>query len=271
MATIPLKQIVKAQRPSQKRLTLRPIETTKSQAQDLAAIYLPTVRVWEGGKASLVQTYSDALAQQGGLTRDDASWLTAVIEFLSGEATTQISLFSALFEGWANSLVQWHTRRIVANLKYASNVELASAMFDPRGGSTVGDALARNVALIRNMSDQTRGRISDVVFRGLQQRIPARDVAKEISEATGMARKRALRIASDQSTKLSAALDRQRMIDLGFDEAIWRHSRKAHPRDWHKARDGKRFRLDDPSLVGDMPGDAPFCGCKFSPFMELGD
>lgn len=269
MATIPLKLIVKAQRPSQKRLTLRPVETTKSQAQDLAAIYLRTVRVWEGGKASLVQTYSDALGQQGGLTRDDASWLTAVIEFLSGEATTQISLFSALFEGWANSLVQWHTRRIVANLKYASNVELASAMFDPRGGNTVGDALARNAALIRNVSDQTRGRISDIVFRGLQQRIPARDVAKEISEATGMARKRALRIASDQTVKLSAALDRQRMIDLGFSEFQWRHSRKRHPREWHKERDGKVFRLDDPALVGDMPGDQPFCGCRAAPHMEL--
>lgn len=269
MANIPLKQIIKAQRPRQKSLTLRPIETTKSQAQDLATIYLRTVRVWEDSKATLAQTYADALAQQDGMTRDDASWLTAVIEFLNGEATTQITLFSALFEGWANSLVQWHTRRIVANLKYAGNVELASAMFDPRGGSTVGDALARNVALIRNVSDQTRGRISDIVFRGLQQRIPARDVAKEISEATGLARKRALRIASDQTVKLSAALDRQRMIDLGFDQFEWRHSRKAHPREWHKDRDGKVFRLDDPSLVGDMPGDQPFCGCRAAPHMEL--
>ena len=268
MTRIPLRELAREANPRRRSIQLRPIETTLSQAQDLAAINLHTVRVWEQGRSRVMETYGRALAAQDALTRDDASWIAVVIEALVGEAGTQIGLFSALFDGWANSLVAWHTRRIVSNLKYASNVELSSAMFSP-AGQTVGDALQRNVALIRDVSDQTRGRISDIVFRGLQQRLPARDVAKEIAEATGMARKRALRIASDQTVKLSAALDRQRMVDLGFDEFEWRHSRKRHPREWHKDRDGKFFRLDDPVLVGDMPGDQPFCGCKAAPHMEL--
>lgn len=268
MILIPLREMARAENRRRRIIRLRPIFTTQAQVQEIAAIYMRTVRVWEDGRPRIMDAYGQALAVRDSMTRDDANWISVIIEILAGEAGVEIGLFSSLFEGWANSLTLWHTRRIVANLKYASNVELSSAMLSP-AGQTVAEALARNVALVRNVSDEARGRIADIVFRGLQQRTPARDVAREISAATGMARKRALRIASDQTSKLSSALDRQRMVDLGFDQFEWRHSRKAHPREWHKDRDGKVFDLDDPNLAGDMPGDQPFCGCKAVPHMEL--
>ena len=266
---IPLAQLVKAKRPRLRRLVLRPIEPTASQAADLAAIYFRTVRIWESNRARIVEAYSRAnAATNDGMVRDDVSWLEAVLQAIVGEVDVELSGFQGLFTGWANQMVQWHTRRIVQNLKYAGNVDLASELFSP-AGNTVADALARNASLVRNVSDETRAKIADIVFRGVQGRIPAREVAKEIAAATGIARKRALRIASDQAVKLSAALDRQRMRDLGFTSFEWRHSGKLHYRDWHKARNGKVFSLDDPKLRGDMPGDLPFCGCKSQATMEL--
>ena len=266
---IPLAQLVKAKRPRLRRLVLRPIEPTASQAADLAAIYFRTVRIWESNRARIVEAYSRAnAATNDGMVRDDVSWLEAVLQAIVGEVDVELSGFQGLFTGWANQMVQWHTRRIVQNLKYAGNVDLASELFS-HAGNTVADALARNASLVRNVSDETRAKIADIVFRGVQGRIPAREVAKEIAAATGIARKRALRIASDQAVKLSAALDRQRMRDLGFTSFEWRHSGKLHYRDWHKARNGKVFSLDDPKLRGDMPGDLPFCGCKSQATMEL--
>ena len=269
---IPLRALVRAQNPRLRRITLRPIETTQSQADDLAAIYARTVRLWQDARPRIVEAYRQELsaARVGdGLVRDDTGWLRAVIEAVAGQVQVELTFFEALFQGWASRLVRWHVRRFAANLKYASNVDLSSALEVAGVDGTVADALARNVALVRNISDQARGRIADIVFRGLQQRIPADQVAREIAEATGMARDRARRAASDQTVKLSSALDRERMRQLGFKEFRWRHSGKVHYREWHKARDGKVFRLDDPALVGDMPGDQPFCGCVSQAYMEI--
>lgn len=263
---IDLKAFLRAQ--GRKRdLTLRPIATTQAQAKTLQRLYAPIMQVWSDGvRDRILPAYAASLAT---FTGDSPADIEAEIEITEESAVRAVFDFRAFFAEWAQALQLWHVNRIGSQLTYATGIDLSTQLGGATG--TIEDALARNTALIRDISDQARGRIADIVFRGLQQRTPVRDVAKEINEALGLGRARSLRIASDQTVKLSAALDKLRQEQLGFDSFVWRHSGKTHFRPEHKARDGKVFSWGSDVARDDPPGYAPFCGCKALAHMDLSE
>lgn len=242
-----------------KRKVMRPVYTTRAQERELARLYLAVIEVWtESVSTRILPAYSRTLS---GMVTDSVFDVEQAVQAADDGSVRSIFDFKWLFDNWFVRLFNWHTAKIIDNLKYATNTDLTSVI-GPLPVDTAQAVIARNVALVKSVSTQTRDKIAEIVFRGLQNRTSPRDVAKEIARATGLARQRSLRIASDQLNKISSALDRQRMQSLGIDEFIWVHSGKVHFRPWHKARDGKKFRFDDPALAGDLPGDAVACGCK---------
>lgn len=249
------------------RAVLRPITPTQVQARELYRVYLPAVTAWERLITErLIPEYTRTSAQT---TTDSVIDMEAIIrfieEYVAGLVQTEIR---AGILAWSNKLAEWHFQRFVANVKYVTNVDLNTMLASSGDKLTMSDFLARNTALIRDVSDQTRGRVADIVFRNAQLRTPVRDVAKELSVATGLARKRAMRIASDQSVKLSASLDRQRQLDIGITSFEWRHSAKRHFRPEHLARDGKVFAWSSEVARTDPPGYAIACGCKAMGVLE---
>jgi len=255
-----------------KTVEMREIVPTKAQETDLARLYIAVMRVWaNGARDRIMPAYRASLAQQmaDGLTLDRAGDVEVEIEAVEGEAVRSIFTFRGLFQAWANAFQRWHMRKIVDQLRYATNVDLGTQLHAGDVAETIEDVLARNVALVRNVSDQARGRIADIVFRGLQNRTPARDVAKEINAALQLGRDRSLRIASDQLQKLSAALDQERQEQLGMTEFEWMHSGKLHYRPEHLARNGKTFAWNSEVGRNDPPGRAPFCGCKAKGILRL--
>lgn len=239
---------------------LRPIFTTQAQANSLARLYIDVVNVWAASVPKILAEYSRTLSA---MTTDSASDIEVTIETTAMDAVRAVFSFRWLFDGLLGDLVRWHLGRFTANLKYATNVDLSSVI-GPVPTDTLQSVIARNVALVKNISDQTRDKIADAVYRGLTQRTPVRDVAKEISGILAGQKARSRRIASDQLSKISSALDTSRANDLGLTEWEWNHSGKIHYRPWHRARDGKIY--DDRKLPADVksdqPGFAPFCGCK---------
>ncbi len=128
------------------------------------------------------------------------------------------------------------------------------------------------MGLVRSVSDEARTRLQDIVFRGYQARTPAAEIAREMREAVGLSRARALRIASDQTTKIAARLDQARQEQAGINRFKWRWSHKRHGRKIHIAHDGKIFAWNDlPQVDGkdDAPGTLPFCGCRAQAYVDL--
>lgn len=246
---------------------LRPIIPTKAQENALARMYLTVLDVWStGARDRIVPAYRLSLSQ---ITTDSPADLEAEITATEENAVRATFNFRSVFAAWAEKFMRWHLGKIGSMLGYANNVSLETQLGGAPG--TIADYLARNTALVRSVSDEARARIADIVFRGLQARTPVRDVAKQIDAAVGLGRARSLRIASDQSVKLSGALDALRGEELGFDGYIWRHSHKAHPRPEHVARDGQYFAFGSPVDVNDPPGQLPFCGCKRQLSMDTAD
>lgn len=253
-----------------KSVTLPVIRTTQAQTSSLARRMVAVVDVWAvSARDVLLPEYARTLAGSSGPVRDSIPDLEAQIAATDARAVRATLDFGQWFRGWASDLSEWHLRKILDAIFSQLRIDLrpfASAINDP---AVIEAALARNVALVRSVSDDTRAKIADAIFRGQQAGTSTADVTREISEVLGKSKDRARRIATDQTAKLGATLDQQRQEALGFTEFEWVHSGKVHYRPEHLARDGKVYSWRENDLDGDLPGVAPFCGCKAKAVLDL--
>jgi SPP1 gp7 family putative phage head morphogenesis protein len=247
-----------------KSTTFRPITLPKSVAAEYFAIIQPVLTNVRNAVPAIMAQYERSLRE---LTTDKASDVEVEISALEQFGQSIGVVFSARIMRWIERVESMHRSKFSANVLTPVSVNLATMIGQADVIETLETFLARNVALIKDIHAQQKAKISEIVFRGLQSRTPARTVARDISEATGFARQRATRIASDQLQKITSALDEERMRQAGLDEYIWQHSDKVNFRPEHKARDGKKYKLGE--FGDDEPGMRPFCGCKRAPVLSF--
>lgn len=267
--------VMRTTAPRRSVIPLPVIYPTKALQGELAGVYLRIVREWERlGREVIVPAYSSAMAelQRGGLRdamriSDDLADIRNAQEGAGAAADRILIALTPFLRRWAERFEQWHRLKWTRNIFTATRVDLSTLIGPEAVRETLESVLGRNVALIRSVSDETRARIADIVFRGFQSRSPARDVAREIRDATGMARTRSLGIAIDQSNKLSALLDDERMREAGIDDWRWIHSGKKHFRPTHRARSGRIYNVNN--QPADLPGMLPYCGCKKQAIIRL--
>jgi SPP1 gp7 family putative phage head morphogenesis protein len=260
-------------RKSRRPITFAPILTTKAQADSLAAIYLMMIEAWGRAHEILGDAYRREMARLSdansvaknipenipALITDSAEDLGATNDAIAQAINRLILELTPQLRNWAVRTEEWHRGKWVRAVLAGAQVDLDLIIGAADVRETIDAFLVRNTSLVRDISDQARGRIADAVLRGFQQRSPIAEVAKEIREAANMARARARRVAADQTVKLASALDRERQRQAGLDHWKWRHSGKLHPRLKHVERDGKLYT--DKTAPEDEPGELPFCGC----------
>lgn len=258
-----------------KVIVFRPIVTTKAQAQDLAALMNRMLAPWYTSTQRITDAYSRELERI--LQHDSIDDLAALFEELADAVDRLVLELTPSMRDWAFSIEKWHRGKWGSTVLASANVDVSYLMGPQDAQEPVAVFLARNTALVKDVSAQAQSKISDAVYRGLQARTPAREVGKQIAEATGYARKRSNRIAADQAVKLSAAFDSQRQREAGLGIYKYKHSGKLHPRSWHQHRDGKFYERDtgrevvfengkqsygeDVIKSDDAAGIPPFCGC----------
>lgn len=261
----------RAKNPRRTVIPIRPIKAQATQATNLwQSAYRPVVQTWEAALPAILAEYERTLAE---MTTDSPADVEARIGQAEAAAQSVMLQVSIALDRWAATVERWHRRRWVANVLSATSVDLSTMIGAGDMRMTIEAAIARNTGLIKSVSDETRRRVGDAVFRGLQNRTPSRDVARQLREAVGIERRRALRIAADQNSKLAGALNEERRRQAGISAWAWVHSGKLNPREDHLARDGKLYS-DDKADHGreyqgktvrkppdDLPSQLPFCGC----------
>jgi hypothetical protein len=279
--------------PRRSIIVLREITAPAVMATDLfRAVYLPVIQVWERGAAPILAEYERTLSTltiDGADVRNHRTTLDAPadvsreIGFVEQEVSRLILTLTPRLRDWTLR-VERHVRgKWRGAVLSATGVDLTTLIGPEDARQTMEAAASWNASLVKDVSEQARQRISNAVFAGLNERKPAREVAREIREATGMARRRSVNIASDQLSKLSNSLSDERRREAGISIWEWVHSRKLHPRESHKARDGNLYS-DDPAMVGKVisgktvrtppatrPGQEPFCGCRQRSVIFFGD
>jgi SPP1 gp7 family putative phage head morphogenesis protein len=258
-------------RKSRKSVTFSPILTTKAQTDDLAAIYLRMLEPWNHAAEVLGEQYGRELERI--LQHDSPSDLGAITDAIAAAINRLVLELTPSLRRWALRTEEWHRSKWVRAVLSGVGIDLETLLGPEDEIETIDAFLARNTSLIRDINEQARGKVADAVLRGFQQRSPISDVTKEIREATGFARKRARRVAADQTVKLASALDAERQRQAGLDVWAWRHGGKIHFRPEHKARDGNLYSENSeqqgtkPSgkLIREppteSPGELPFCSC----------
>jgi SPP1 gp7 family putative phage head morphogenesis protein len=262
--------VTRVKRPSKRPIPLANIKPTQAQATDLFVIYARVLAAWSARIAGVVDEYerslvplaSDAVSETSKpLTQDSAATTGDAIDGIAAEIQRLVLLLTPDLRRWAIRVEAVQRGKWVQSVLSATDVDLNTILTAGDVEDTVGAAIEWNISLIKDVSDELRKRIANSVFAGFQRRAPAAEIAKEITDATGMARARARRIAGDQTVKLGARLNQARQEQAGITSFKWRHSAKRHPRSWHLHRDGKVYPWEDNGIPpDDMPGVPPFCG-----------
>jgi hypothetical protein len=276
-----LAQMVRrARNPRRSKITLRPIEPTASMAADLFQVYKPVILFWQHAAQRIGAAYERAVPQKVSdsyLITDAIFDLDSILAAIDGELQQLVLAITPRLREFAVRAESIHRSKWASAIYSATGVQLDTILGPSDVGDTVGAFVSRNVGLVRSVSDEARGRISDIVLRGYQTRTPLRDVAKEMAGAVDLSRKRALRISVDQASKISARLDQARQEQAGISSFEWRSSHKLHARPWHAARDGRTYdwvtrqEVDGSDVIpaGDGCGEPPWCGCRSRAVISL--
>lgn len=246
--------------------TAAEIQPTGAMRDDLLRVYMRVVREWLRQWQTEIRPQYEATLAEG--LRDSVNDVQGTTDAASNALNRLVVSLDAELSDWIVRTEEWH-RGQFGKLFTPVGVRLDMLLGAGDVGRTLQAVLADNVSLIRSLNDQMRNGISGAVFRGLTNRTPARDVAREIRKQTGIGKRRAELIAADQLQKLTGRLDQQRQEQLGLTSFEWAHSGKLHPREWHKERNGKVFRWDSEVGKTDPPGFAIRCGCRARAVVDL--
>jgi SPP1 gp7 family putative phage head morphogenesis protein len=245
-------------RPSKRPIKLANNKPTQAQMLALLALYAKIVALWAAAAPKIVEAYQADLDS----TTGNAGAAQAVIRETSVSAASLILLTVPLVSAWAARLEKVQQGKWVSSILSTTGVDVSTLLAPTDVSALVKASADWNAALVRDVSSEIEAKISNAVFVGFQSRASVYETAKEISKATGLARRRARNIAVDQSNKLMAALNRARREQAGIDSYQWVHSAKLHARPTHLSRNGRIFKNDDPRIApNDRAGIPPFCGC----------
>lgn len=255
-------------------ITLREITAPTTEATNLyLACYKPVIDLWTAAATQISQEYERTLAA---MTTDAPADVQGEIDRAASTFDRLVLTLTPRLRNWALRIEAIVRRKWTRQVFSATSVDLQTRLTTFDVADTVESYINWNTALIRDVSDEIRKKIGDRVFAGLTQRKPAREVAKEIREVVGMGRDRSVRIASDQTSKLSASLADERRKEAGITVWEWVHSSKLRPRPQHLARDGLLYSdvaanvgksvggkvVNAPPERGDRPGQPVACGCR---------
>lgn len=257
-----LRTMVRKTRRRHRRIVVRPLRPRPADVQGLYAIYRRVAEIWEAGLDDILRVYR----VQPGIV-DSADDVSRTVDIIAAQVASMLAQVPVRLRNWSEGVERRHRQQWREGVLAATGIDVDTVLSPVAVTETVGAAVTYNASLIKTVSAETQGKISEIVLRGVQQRTPAAKVAADIRAQTEITGRRALNIASDQSTKLYSALDQARQEEAGLDHFIWQHSRKKNPREIHVARDGKLYKwregVTGPGLPPpeDKPGYLPYCAC----------
>lgn len=264
MIQIPLAEL--AREAGRKRsTTLRPTVPTQSLASDLFSIYADSIAIWRQLASRLATEYE----QPGPVTTDaDGAQIQWLIDQAATRADQTLIYQTERLGRWVTRVGDWHGNRTISSVKSALGIDIKPYMRLSDIRPQLEDAIRENVSLLRSINADMRAKVEAIIFDGLANRRNKKYVTDELAKAMGITKRRARRIANDQTHKLSINLTSLRNQQLGIETYIWQTREDDRVRPVHRRRNGHVFRWDAPPWDG-HPGHAINCRCIGRPVVEI--
>lgn len=193
------------------------------------------------------------------------------------------AFFDRLGPGLAKRMAEQSERASKASLhgslqELSGGLSLKTSVIDGRVKEITTAAVAENVALIKSIPQQYFQRIQGAVMRSITKGDGIATVLEEIAKAGQVTEKRAKLIATDQTRKVTTALNSARMDALKIEEFEWLHSGGGkEPRPLHADKlNGQIFSIKDPPVIDErtgergLPGQLIHCRCRMRPIIRFG-
>lgn len=120
---------------------------------------------------------------------------------------------------------------------------------------------AENIKLIKSIPSQYLDQLHGKIVAAVRAGKPSKVIAEVVRETFDLPRNRAKLIARDQIGKLNGQLTMARQRNIGVESYVWRTSLDERVREEHKAREGEKFKWDEPPKDG-HPGNPINCRCS---------
>lgn len=171
----------------------------------------------------------------------------------------------ALAGSFASRTSEFQRRELNKQLQAAVGVEVPYT--DRKLRPMIDDFVAENVALIKSIPQRFFDQVEQQVISGVREGLRWEDLADKIQQRYNVAESSAKLVARDQVGKFYGELNKVRQEELGVGSYIWRTVSDNRVREEHEARDGKKFKWEDPPEDG-HPGIPINCRCYAEPVLD---
>lgn len=243
-----------------------------------ALIALMTTETLRGVRSLFAEPRpADVFALDAGIV-DQAKHLMASLTFKFD------NLFASHSKPIATLMIEENADASEAALK-SSMAALAEGLSLNTGAITaeLGDvftaSIAENVALIKSIPAQYLQQVQGEVYRAITSGNGLSELVPALQKYKGITERRARLIASDQTRKSFANINRLRLEKMGVKKFKWVHSSAGNePRPLHKnVLNGEIFEFANPPIiqyspeVRGFPGQLIHCRCRAAPIISFSD
>ena len=184
--------------------------------------------------------------------------LAAMDSSLASQARILLNSLSRTFENLFNLKASFLAITMVNGAAKTSAATVGETLKQLSGGLTLKTSIVsegqeevataliyENVKLIESIPKQYMNDVIGSVMRSITTGEGLADLVPDLQKYEGITYRRAKLIALDQTRKAYNSINRQKLLNNGIREFVWRHSGGGlHPRESHIAIDGKTFSFD---------------------------
>lgn len=239
----------------------RKIEPTEALRADLAAPYFAIVRAWRAERDTLIAAYTEALPPQGQpLAPGAAQALQRQVDASAARIGAQLAAIDRQFGESLSRLERWHRLQWTNRIRSATTLDVSLFTFPQDVQAEIQNAAAVNEQLARAIHSELQHKVGTTLLNSLLAFVPAAAVVTSLTGTFDAGKARAARVGVDQTNKTSGGMTRARRRAAGISKYMWLHTPQKHPRQWHRARNGKIF-ADGDIEDSDRAGVPAFCQC----------
>lgn len=239
--------------------------------------YLKELRRFLHGASDAIRDIIIPSYQRSPLAATDAQLLGDADSAAFGSFTALVNALSRMVIDRVRELIgletKRHTEQWLRTAKKTFGVDLKGVVSEEGLEKYLELAGLRNAGLIKGLTDDLIKRVQQDTLDALLNGESVATLKERLKKSLNISDSRASLIAYDQTSKITADLNKQRHKEAGIDEYIWRTAQDERVRERHRKLEGRQYKYGEPTGAEDglEPGQPIRCRCNAQAVVDFGE